>query len=119
MASTRLGNRARVFWNARLRRHWSPEGTGSVWLGGALNEWRCRGRRHVIRRPGLDLPQASVLDVGGGTGIHFGEWQTLGAASIAGLDFWDWALVCPIDLPLVSTLRENPATASMACRKRT
>jgi hypothetical protein len=119
MATTGLDNRARDFWHARLRRRWGPEGTGSAWLGGVLNEWGYRVQRHVFGRLGLDLPQASVLDVLCGTGVHFGEWQTLGAASMAGLDFWDWALVCPINLLLVSTPREIPATGLMACRGRT
>jgi SAM-dependent methyltransferase len=69
---------------------------GSVWLGRAFNEWRCRVRRRVfrrlVRRLGLDLAHASVLDVGCGTGVYLGEWLALGAASIAGLDFSDWAL---------------------------
>ena len=96
MATNECENRARAYWDDRLRRHWGPDGVGSVWLGRAFNAWRYRVRRrvfrHLVRRLGLDFAHASVLDVGCGTGVYLGEWQALGAASIAGLDFSDWAL---------------------------
>jgi SAM-dependent methyltransferase len=88
--------KARVFWDDRLRRHWGPDGVGSVWLGRAFNVWRYRVRRYVfrrlIRRLGFDTASLRVLDVGCGTGFYLEQWQALGAVSIAGLDISDWVV---------------------------
>jgi SAM-dependent methyltransferase len=86
----------REYWNERFRQHWGPEGAGSVVFGRQFNRWRYRVRRRVFRRIvgrlGIELGNASVLDMGAGTGFYLQQWQELGAASISGLDISDRAI---------------------------
>jgi SAM-dependent methyltransferase len=86
----------RIYWDDRLRRHWGPEGAGSVVYGRRFNLWRYRVRekvfRRVIRRTALPPEGISVLDVGMGTGFYLDQWRRLGVRSLSGLDISDCAV---------------------------
>src|SRR5208283_1191651 len=68
----------------------------SVYMGRHCNAWRYRVRRvlfrRLVRRLGFAPGTLSVLDVGCGTGFYLQQWQTLGVASMAGLDISDWVV---------------------------
>lgn len=59
-------------------------------LGTPFNTWMYRVRRRVlrraVRRSGIQVRGASVLDVGTGTGFYVREWQQLGAEAVTGID---------------------------------
>ena len=79
----------KAYWEARLRADYSLGGVGYIGLGEAFNRWSYRVRRHVLRRTlrTLDLTRdASVLDVGSGTGFMVDVWRTAGFRRVEGCD---------------------------------
>jgi len=80
----------RAYWEARLERRFGLESVGYLGLGRSYNEWMYRvrrfGFRRIVRRLGLDLPRAQVLDVGSGTGFYVREWLALGAGTVVASD---------------------------------
>jgi SAM-dependent methyltransferase len=85
----------RAYWEARLERSFGPDSVGFLGLGRRYNAWMYRVRGHVfrrtVRRLGLDLARAEVLDVGSGTGFYVREWQSLGAAKVVASDLTEAA----------------------------
>jgi 2-polyprenyl-3-methyl-5-hydroxy-6-metoxy-1,4-benzoquinol methylase len=81
---------AGTYWEGMHRSNTGFEAVGFAVLGAPLNAWMYRVRRRVfrraIRRAGVPVEGASVLDVGTGTGFYVHEWQRLGAAAVTGVD---------------------------------
>ena len=86
----------RAYWEERLERAKGLEGVGYVGLGHAFNTWMYRVRRHVFKRvvrSHVSLSrEASVLDVGSGTGVYLRLWKELGALRISGCDITETAV---------------------------
>ncbi len=80
----------RAYWEQRLERSTGLEGVGFVGLGQSFNAWMYRVRRRVflrtVREHMTDPRQATVLDVGSGTGVYLRCWQELGVARATGTD---------------------------------
>ena len=80
----------RQYWEDRLGQHCDLAGVGYLRLGRQYNTWLYRVRARVFDRIAtglpLDLPQASVLDVGSGTGFYIDRWRHLRAGRITGAD---------------------------------
>jgi SAM-dependent methyltransferase len=80
---------AEGYWSDRLEHEFSLEGVGYLGLGESYNRWMYAVRRHVFRgvvKGRVDLPSASVLDVGSGTGFYVELWRELGARGVTGSD---------------------------------
>lgn len=81
---------AEVYWEQRLRRHFSLAGVGFLRLGPRFNAWMYRIRGEVFDRAAAALPMAwsdaSVLDIGAGTGFYVDRWHRLGAGRVTGAD---------------------------------
>jgi SAM-dependent methyltransferase len=96
----------REYWEKRLTEKWGLHGVGHISYGRPYNEWLYRVRKRVFLRHVRKLPiqpgNASVLDVGSGTGFWLKEWRSLGVRRLVGSDLTHVA---------VSNLRkENPGT---------
>ncbi len=78
------------FWEQRLSKVKGLEGVGYAKLGRPFNYWAYKVRKaaflNSFRKLNLNLSNASVLDIGSGTGFYIGIWTELKAASIAGID---------------------------------
>ncbi|GAB3730684.1 class I SAM-dependent methyltransferase [Nocardiopsis nanhaiensis] len=87
---------ARRYWDERLRKNWSLHGVGMVRLARSYNQWMYRVRarvfRRTVRRSRIDTPNASVLDIGSGTGFYVNAWRDLGAREVRGMDIADSAV---------------------------
>ena len=86
-----LGDRdaRRAYWETRLRADYNLGGVGYTELGEAFNRWIYRVRRHGMRKiiRKLALPRdASVLDVGSGTGFMIDVWRGAGFENVQGCD---------------------------------
>jgi SAM-dependent methyltransferase len=80
---------AEDYWSRRLEQEFSLEGVGYLGLGESYNRWMYAVRRRVFRavvEERVDLPNASVLDVGSGTGFYVELWRELGARHVTGSD---------------------------------
>jgi SAM-dependent methyltransferase len=80
---------AERYWSDRLEQEFSLEGVGYLGLGEPYNRWMYAVRRRVFREVvtgRVDLPNASVLDVGSGTGFYVDLWRELGARQVTGSD---------------------------------
>jgi SAM-dependent methyltransferase len=66
------------------------EGTGTSGAPLRWQRWLYRGKRRaylrLLRRSGVDLTASRVLDFGCGTGYFEDVWESLGGASVAGID---------------------------------
>jgi len=86
---------ARGYWEDRLS-VLDCSSVGYLGLGLSYNRWLYRVRRHVLRRlirsRGLDLSDATVLDIGSGTGFYVAEWRDLGAKRVVATDLTDAAV---------------------------
>jgi SAM-dependent methyltransferase len=107
----------RDYWDDRLRRHWGPEGVGSLPYGRSFNRWRYRVRAHVfrrlVRRLALAPTELDVLDVGCGTGFYLGRWRALGVRSLSGLDISEWAVAqLALEYPTATFYRADIGAAS-------
>jgi SAM-dependent methyltransferase len=81
----------RSYWESRLGEHDDLHGVGYLGLGQAFNVWMYRVRAAVFRRRVAPLAarfaEASVLDVGSGTGFYVDQWRrTAGVGEITGAD---------------------------------
>jgi SAM-dependent methyltransferase len=81
----------RAYWDSRLRREWGPTGVGFLGLGDAYNRALYRVKADVFRRAVRSLPvrlsDATVLDIGSGTGFVVRQWHLAGAGEVVGVDF--------------------------------
>lgn len=80
----------RAYWEKRLAADPTLGGVGYITLGEGFNRWMYAVRREVtmrmMRRLVPDPANASVLDVGSGTGFYIGLWKELGFARVDGSD---------------------------------
>lgn len=87
---------ASSYWERRLGERYELESVGCTGLGGALNAWMYRVRRHVflaeMRSRLAHAPAPRVLDIGSGTGFYVERWHELGAASVTGSDLTSVAI---------------------------
>jgi SAM-dependent methyltransferase len=81
---------ARDYWQSRLSQSYSLQGVGYQRLGKSFNQWMYKVRARVFsrlaRRLGVDWRQATVLDVGSGTGFYVEQWHALGVPQVIGVD---------------------------------
>ena len=81
---------ARDYWQSRLSQAYSLQGVGYQRLGKSFNQWMYKVRARVFsrlaRRLGVDWRQATVLDVGSGTGFYVEQWHGLGVPKVIGVD---------------------------------
>jgi SAM-dependent methyltransferase len=84
------------YWSERLAKSYSLMGVGWLSLGEPFNRWMYRVRRHVFARVARPLvagqADASVLDIGSGTGFYVQRWQELGVPDITASDLTDVAV---------------------------
>ena len=84
------------YWQERLAASYSLGSVGWSSLGESFNEWSYAVRRRVFTRVARDAltetADASVLDVGSGTGFYLDVWQQLGVSHITGSDLTDVAV---------------------------
>jgi SAM-dependent methyltransferase len=89
-AEPRTSFDADSYWEDMHRLNVGFAAVGFGVLGTQFNTWMYRVRRRVlrraVRRAGIEVTGASVLDVGTGTGFYVREWQRLGAAEVTGID---------------------------------
>jgi SAM-dependent methyltransferase len=80
----------RSYWDRRLRRNWTLHGVGLLAATPAWNQALYRVRRHVFQRVAaaldMDLTNASVLEVGPGTGFYLRQWKKQGVRDLSGVD---------------------------------
>jgi SAM-dependent methyltransferase len=85
-----LGDQGRQeYWETRLRSNFSLGGVGYLGLGEAFNRWSYRVRRHGLTKILKTLhlsPDASVLDMGSGTGFMIEVWRRAGFRNVQGCD---------------------------------
>jgi SAM-dependent methyltransferase len=78
------------YWEARLASNWGLQGVGYLGHGMRYNRWLYAVRRAVIRRHWASLlikfSEASVLDIGSGSGFWLEQWKSLGVRSLQGTD---------------------------------
>jgi SAM-dependent methyltransferase len=96
---------------------------GFAGLGDGFNTWMYRLRRVVVRRAlrraGLSLAGATVLDVGAGTGFYVRIWLELGADHVTGIDLSEAAVnTLRGEFPAASFIRDDIAAPSEATRSR-
>jgi SAM-dependent methyltransferase len=86
----------RAYWEERLEGTFSLGGVGWLGLGEPFNRWMYRVRRRVfartVRKAGVDVRSARVLDVGSGTGFYIERWHELGVRDVTGSDLTDVAV---------------------------
>jgi SAM-dependent methyltransferase len=79
-----------AYWQERLSADYSLGSVGWITLGEPFNKWSYAVRGRVFTRAARDAvlapENASVLDVGSGTGFYLDLWQRLGAGRITGSD---------------------------------
>lgn len=98
MPSNRPGDAfdAREYWEDRLAQDYSLQGVGFYTLPRSFNRWAYASRRAVfrrtVRRAAINRTEASVLDVGSGTGVYVREWERLGVKQITGADITEVAV---------------------------
>ena len=84
------------YWENRLKKNYGLDGTGFIGLGINYNRWMYKIRRQVVIREvrslGLDCTNASILDVGSGTGFYLEIWKELGCKKISGIDITSTAI---------------------------
>lgn len=82
--------KAKEYWEHRLGEHYDLGGVGDIGLSKAYNEAlydvRSYGFKLLLSRLGLPLGNASVLDIGSGTGFYVDLWLTVGAGKVTGSD---------------------------------
>jgi SAM-dependent methyltransferase len=78
------------YWEDRLSRSYHEGGVGDITLTRSYNAFLYRVRRAVFRRVVRQIElvptDATVLDVGSGTGVYVEEWLRWGARKITGVD---------------------------------
>lgn len=84
------------YWERMHRENRGFAAVGFAGLGVGFNTWMYRVRRvalaRALRRAGLRVEGASVLDVGAGTGFYVRAWLQLGAAHVTGIDLSEAAV---------------------------
>jgi len=90
-------------------------------LGAGFNTWMYRVRRVVLRRAlrraGISLRGAAVLDVGAGTGFYVRRWLELGAVEVTGIDLSATAVeALRAEYPTAKFRRDDIAELSDATR---
>jgi len=87
---------AKEYWEKRLQGNYDLHGVGLIEWGEQFNRWLYRIRRHgflkTMRRERSDWANATVLDIGSGTGFYLGCWRELEAARVHGMDLTDVAV---------------------------
>lgn len=82
--------RPEEYWESRLTRHFDCRGVGNIGLRPPYNRWLYTVKGRVFRRvAGKHLAhpaEATVLDVGSGTGFVVEQWKRLGCRRIIGSD---------------------------------
>ena len=78
---------------------------------------RCVVLRRALRRAGISLSGATVLDVGAGTGFYVKRWLELGAAEVTGIDLSATAVeALRAEYPTAEFRRDDIAELSDATR---
>src|SRR5947208_7190444 len=84
------------YWTKRLEQDFSLAGVGHAGVGLAFNRWAYRVRRAVLlrtlRSAGVAIQNASILELGFGTGFYLDIWQAMGAGYVSGFDITDIAV---------------------------
>jgi SAM-dependent methyltransferase len=84
------------YWEGKHVRNRGFAAVGFTGLGVGFNTWMYRVRRVVLRRAlrraGISVKGATVLDVGAGTGFYVREWLELGASHVTGIDLSEAAV---------------------------
>jgi SAM-dependent methyltransferase len=84
------------YWENRLKKNYGLDGTGFIGLGISYNRWMYKIRRQVVIREvrflGVDCSNASILDVGSGTGFYLEIWKDLGCKKLSGIDITSTAI---------------------------
>jgi SAM-dependent methyltransferase len=111
------------YWEGMHRENRGFAAVGFAGLGVGFNKWMYRVRRRVVvralRRAGLSVKGASVLDIGAGTGFYVRTWLELGAAHVTGLDLSEAAVeALRAEFPTAEFAREDIAEPSEAIRGR-
>lgn len=83
----------KAFWSGRLEKDFSLSGVGYIGLGVPFNEalyaQRERVLLRVLRREGIALRGATIVEYGPGTGFYTSIFAREGAAMVDGLDITD------------------------------
>ena len=70
----------------RVKKNYGLDGTGLIGLGIRYDRWMYKIRRQVVIREvrslGVDCYNASILDVGSGTGFYLEIWKELGCRKL-------------------------------------
>jgi SAM-dependent methyltransferase len=82
--------RPEAYWEKRFSEKLDISSVGHSGLGYIYNGWLYRGRfralRRALRKLNLDVFRKSVIEIGVGSGAYLPFWESLGVASITGLD---------------------------------
>lgn len=85
--------KAREYWEARLRRDFSLSATGHSGFSLGYNRYmyklKAKKLGQALRRQGIMVKGARVLDIGSGTGFFVEYYLNKGAGSVAGIDITD------------------------------
>ncbi|MFH1514951.1 MAG: class I SAM-dependent methyltransferase [bacterium] len=80
----------RQYWEKRLADNYGLNAVGYWSMGTNFNRWMYRVRKAVflkiVRSLKINLREASVLDIGSGTGFYIDLWKKLDVESITGVD---------------------------------
>lgn len=111
------------YWEEMHRQNRGFAAVGFAGLGVGFNTWMYRVRRVVVRRAlrraGLSVEGANVLDVGAGTGFYVRTWLELGAAHVTGIDLSEAAIdALRAEFPQAEFTRDDIADPSDATRSR-
>ncbi len=78
------------YWEDVLSKDFSLSGVGFQILGKNYNQWLYRARKRImewfLRKHPLNIEEASILDMGCGTGFYVEFWKNKGAKHITGID---------------------------------
>lgn len=83
--------RAGEFWEQRLERAFSLQGTGHTLFSPSYNVWLYRHKARCLRRALIGAPEGRALDVGSGTGWVVDQLMTAGR-SVTGCDITETAV---------------------------
>jgi len=84
------------YWTQRLEREFTLAGVGHAGVGLAFNRWAYAVRRAVLlrtlKRHGINIPGATLLELGFGTGFYLDLWTEQKVAHVTGFDITEIAV---------------------------